>query len=110
GETAFQHWQGWLKMMSEARGLHPIAVLVNLLGSVREAIIGLLGIGFFALKEGLWLFISLALIFLVCTIIISFLSWFRYTYRVEVGELRIEYVILIRKTRYIAKNRVQLID
>lgn len=97
-------------MMSEARRLHPIAVLFNLLGSVREAIIGFLGIGFFSLKEGLWLFISFALIFLVFTIIISFLSWFRYTYRVEEGELRIEYGILIRKKRYISKNRIQSID
>src|SRR5699024_2033783 len=40
----------------------------------------------------------------------SFLSWLRFTYRVEDNELRIEQGIFIRKKRYISINRIHKID
>src|SRR5699024_6653828 len=40
----------------------------------------------------------------------SIASWYRFTYRVEEDELRIEHGIFIRKQRDISKNRIQSID
>src|SRR5699024_1446035 len=49
-------------------------------------------------------------IFLILLITFSILSWYRFSYRVENEELRIEYGIFIRNKRYISKNRIQSID
>src|SRR5699024_1932498 len=55
-----------------------------------------------------------ALLFLLALAIIlmvsSILSWFRFTYRVEAGELRIEQGVSIRKKRYISLNRIHKMD
>src|SRR5699024_12741197 len=55
-----------------------------------------------------------ALLFLLALAIIlmvsSILSWFRFTYRVEAGELRIEQGVFIRKKRYISLNRIHKMD
>src|SRR5699024_5598829 len=77
---------------------------------IKETILGL-GIGSIAIfkqspKYGL-IFIG---VFGLFTVVNSILSWFRYTYRVEDGELRIEQGIIKRKKRFISLNRIHKID
>ncbi|WP_369385698.1 PH domain-containing protein [Mesobacillus boroniphilus] len=38
------------------------------------------------------------------------LSWYRFTYRIEQGELRIEYGLIVRKKRFIPFDRIQSLD
>ncbi|MFZ3578910.1 PH domain-containing protein [Virgibacillus sp. DJP39] len=95
--------------MSEKQRLHPSAVFFTLLKTFKELIVSI-GIGFFAFRDaGLYFVLGVGALILVM-LVFSILSWYRYTYRVEDDELRIEYGILIRKKRYISKNRIQSID
>ncbi len=54
-----------------------------------------------------WWGISLMLLVLFVT---GFVNWLRFTWRVEEGELRIEQGLLVRKKRYVPRDRIQAID
>ncbi len=96
--------------MFEAKRLHPAAILFNLIKTVREFLFAII-LGFISFRdESMLYFLLITAGFLVIFIITSILTWYRYTYRVEDDELRIEYGVFIRKKRYISKNRIQSID
>lgn len=77
---------------------------------LKETILGL-GVGLIiTLKESVLYFLIFVAVFLVLLIISSFLSWLRFTYRVEDSELRIEQGVFVRKKRYISINRIHKID
>lgn len=107
-------------MMSKPTRLHPIALLIGIVKSFREAIIPLVVTFFvfwrgeiviegesFWLKFGPYLFIFT---FIVLTIISNFTKWLRYTYRLEESELRIEHGLFVKKKRYIPFERIQSLD
>lgn len=95
---------------TKPRRLHPAAMFFNLVKLFKETILGL-GIGLIiTFKESLFYFILFVSLFLVLFIVFSILSWYRFTYRVEDNELRIEEGIFIRKKRYISINRIHKID
>ena len=87
--------------------LHPVSILFNCIKTAREGIF-LIVFGFITFDR--FYFILLLAIFSLLGILLSVLSWYRFTYRLEAGELRIEYGVLIRKKRYISINRIQSID
>ncbi|WP_461176838.1 PH domain-containing protein [Virgibacillus ainsalahensis] len=96
--------------MSKQQRLHPAAILFNFVKSIREAIF-LIVLGFITFRdESLFYFILIGSVFLIILITSSALSWYRFTYRVENDELRIEYGVFIRRKRFISKNRIQSID
>ncbi|WP_077324604.1 PH domain-containing protein [Virgibacillus siamensis] len=96
--------------MSEQKRLHPAAVFFNFIKVVKEAAFAII-LGFITFQDtSLLYFVLGASAVLILLIVFSVLSWYRYTYRVEDDELRIEYGIFIRKKRYISKNRIQSID
>ncbi|TRM13206.1 PH domain-containing protein [Lentibacillus cibarius] len=96
--------------MFEAKRLHPAAILFNLIKTVREFLFAII-LGFISFRdESMLYFLLITAGFLVIFMITSILTWYRYTYRVEDDELRIEYGVFIRKKRYISKNRIQSID
>ena len=95
--------------MSEPKRLHPIATVINCLKLLKELIIPFLVFVVFGSKNGLFqLIASLGVIVLV--LIIGILTWLRFTYRLEDGELRIEYGVFVRKKRYIPFERIQSLD
>src|SRR5699024_7983178 len=93
-----------------AQRVHPAGMIFNFIKAIKDSILGL-GAGTIAFIQNsfFWALIFLA-IFLFILITLSMLSWFRFTYRVEAGELRIEKGILIRKKRYIPIHRIHKID
>ncbi len=96
--------------MSEAKRLHPAAIIFNFIRSLREAIF-LIIFGYLTFSDTYFLYFILGGVALLLVLIAtSVLSWYRFTYRVEEEELRIEYGVLVRKKRYISKNRIQSID
>ncbi len=96
--------------MSEPKRLHPAAIFFNFIRVMREALFAII-LGFITFKdEGFLYFILGASGLTILFLVFSIWSWFRYTYRIEDDELRIEYGIFIRKKRYISKNRIQSID
>lgn len=98
--------------MSEQKRLHPISAMINFLKSLKELILPFVfiflfggnGVGF-----KLWQVIF-AGVFILFSLIIGVLSWLRFTYRVEDGELRIESGLFIKKKRYIPFERIQSLD
>ncbi|MFD1038371.1 PH domain-containing protein [Virgibacillus byunsanensis] len=96
--------------MSKGTRLHPAAIFFNFIKVLRESIFALV-LGFITFKgDSFFYFILVASILLLMLLVYSALSWYRYTYRIEDEELRIEYGIFIRKKRFISKNRIQSID
>jgi putative membrane protein len=98
--------------MSEPKRLHPIAAVVNALRQLKELIIPFLVFVVFGSRGTNWdLFYFYGSIGAVVLIFVyGVLTWYRFTYRIEQGELRIEYGLIIRKKRYIPFDRIQSLD
>jgi putative membrane protein len=55
-----------------------------------------------------YFFLALCALILISTVF-SWLSWFKFRYRLEAGELYVERGVFVKKKRYIQKKRVQAI-
>ncbi|MDF0727682.1 PH domain-containing protein [Cytobacillus sp. S13-E01] len=100
--------------MSEPRRLHPVAALVNFVKQLKEMFIPVVLFIFFGGQgqDTFWqiiYFIGVGVLIIIL-LIVGVLHWYRYTYRVEDEELRIEYGVIVRKKRYIPLERIQTID
>lgn len=98
--------------MSEPKRLHPVATVINFLKSLKELILPFVFLFLFGgngVSFSLWK-VSFAAIFILFSLIIGVLSWLRFTYRVEDGELRIESGLFVKKKRYIPFERIQSLD
>lgn len=96
--------------LTKPRLLHPAAMLFNLVKTIKETILGL-GVGLIIVfQQSFFYFGIFTSLLLLLFIIYSVLSWYRFTYRVEDNELRIEEGIFVRKKRYISINRIHKID
>lgn len=87
--------------------LHPVTILFNIIRTARE---GIFLIVFGLITFDRFYFILLLAVFVLLGLLLSVLSWYRFTYRLEAGELRMEYGVFVRKQRYISINRIQSID
>jgi putative membrane protein len=100
--------------MNNPKRLHPIAAVLRFLRSLRELAIPLFIFIFVGGRGEDRLFDTLYFIGIIAIIIgmliYGILSWFRFTYRVEDEELRIEYGVIVTKKRYIPLERIQTID
>jgi putative membrane protein len=106
--------------MSKPHRLHPAAILILAIKSAHQlAKSALIPFGAWlvsqASKHGLtgrhllWV-VAGVLALLVLAIGWGILSWRRFTYRVEDGELRLEHGIIQRQKRFIPRERIQSID
>lgn len=95
--------------MSEPKRLHPITAIINCLKLLKEMIFPFLIFVVFGSKSIVFQLIITAVI-IVAVLISGFLSWLRFTYRLEEDELRIEYGVFVRKKRYIPFERIQSLD
>lgn len=97
--------------MSEAKRLHPAAIIFRAINTLRRSIFGLLPIILLASNDGFFKYVILGVIVLtIVFIIFSVVGWMKFTYQLEEDQLRIEQGIFIRKKRTISKNRIQSID
>src|SRR5690606_15349798 len=102
-----------MKMMFEPRRMHPVAGFLSFLKQLKEFILPFLvflfvGTGDSNLFDRIFYIGSGAIILIL--LVFGILHWYRFTYRVEEGELRIEYGVIIRKKRFIPIERIQTID
>ena len=97
--------------MSELQRQHPAAALANAFDIIRTNFITII-ILFFVGSSGregdftLYWIVGTFLFLLIWGVI----SWFRFEFSVEEGELRIERGVLVRKKIYLTSDRIQVID
>lgn len=99
--------------MSKAKRLHPIASVIHTGKRVKRLVIPILAILFSGGRDsaGSLLFAMLAsAVIVIFTFISGLISWYRYTYKMEADELRIEYGIFVKKKRFIPYERIQSMD
>lgn len=105
-------------MMSEKNRLHWITAVIELLKTLKEAIIPLLVIvvanGIGRERSGNFWLDNLTILtfgaFVVFTAVAGFIKWKRFVYWFEDGELRIEHGLFVKKKRYIPFERIQSVD
>lgn len=85
--------------MSEPKRLHPVAVISTVLKQLKDMIFPILAFTVFGgrgSERGIFsLLIPLAVI--IFALITGIISWLRFTYRIEEGELRVESGVFVRK-------------
>ncbi|WP_071458898.1 PH domain-containing protein [Bacillus massilinigeriensis] len=96
--------------MSEPKRMHPIAAVLNTVRQIKDMIVPfgvfvIFGSNNFDLGYLVGA-LGVAILFLVAGVI----SWYRFTYRIEEGELRIEYGLFVKHKRYIPFERIQSLD
>ncbi|MDQ0155658.1 PH domain-containing protein [Robertmurraya andreesenii] len=98
--------------MSEPKRLHPITAVLNGLKTLKELIIPFFAFVVFGSKGIGTILIPIigGAVILILILASGIVSWLRYTYRLEEGELRIEYGLFVRKKRYIPFERIQSLD
>ena len=98
--------------MFEPKRLHPIFIVITIGKRIKDLLFTFIALFFIGNKgNGGWIFLlGAAAIAVISIIIMSILSWLRYTYRLEQEELRIEYGVFVRKKRYIPFERIQSLD
>src|SRR5699024_6830152 len=88
-----------------------IAAIIFMFGKTIKELIFAFGVGvIFALREAVHYVYYVGGAFFLIVLVISILSWMRFTYRVEENELRVESGIFIRKKKYVPINRIHTID
>lgn len=98
--------------MSKPKRLHPISAIINLLKQLKELIVPFIVFVVLGSKGTKWdyFYLVASVVTVVYVLIVGIISWLRYTYRMEDGELRIEYGVFVRKKRYIPFEKIQSLD
>lgn len=99
--------------MFEAKRLHPIAIVLNALKILKEAFIPMIVLLFVqGGGDSAWDYFELVIpaVYLIGSIVFGTVTWFRFTYRVEDDEIRIDSGLIVKKKRYIRLERIQSID
>ena len=99
--------------MFEPKRLHPIAIILNIIKTIKELVLPfLLVVVLPGNNDNIpsWVQPLVISIIVVLIILRAFIQWLRFTYRIESGEFRIESGVFIRKKRYIKFDRIQSID
>jgi putative membrane protein len=101
---------GSQKKMFEFRRQHPVAAISRALGLIRGNVVTIIVLLFIGSRSGeasilIWIGGGFAFLLLVGTI-----TWWRFLYRIEDGELHIKQGVFVRKDLFLTKDRVQVID
>jgi putative membrane protein len=98
--------------MSEPKRLHPITAVIHFFKSLKDfffPFVVVLLFGGDGLSLNFWETIFTSA-FIILSLVNGIMSWLRYSYRIEDGELRIESGVFVRKKRYIPFERIQSLD
>ncbi|MEX0823273.1 MAG: PH domain-containing protein, partial [Balneolaceae bacterium] len=101
---------GSQKKMFEFRRQHPVAAISRALGLIRGNVVTIIVLLFIGSQSGeasilIWIGGGFAFLLLIGTI-----TWWRFLYRIEDGELHIKQGVFVRKDLFLTKDRVQVID
>ncbi|MEW9503053.1 PH domain-containing protein [Jeotgalibacillus marinus] len=100
--------------MSEEKRLHPISTIISFVKHLKDAVIPLVLLLFLNRgdQDSFLSYMPLIVLgaFLIVILFLGILKWWRFTYRLEDGELRIEYGLFVKKKRYIPFERIQSLN
>ncbi|KAA0544578.1 PH domain-containing protein [Bacillus sp. BGMRC 2118] len=100
--------------MNNPKRLHPVAAVLRFLQSLKELAVPLVVFLFVGgrgeEKAFDLIFIAGTLVLVVGMLVFGILTWLRFTYVVEEGELRIEQGVFVRNKRFIPLEKIQTID
>lgn len=96
--------------MFEPKRLHPVAMLVKMVKSIKEIIAALIVLVVTNFGNFRFLLIVGTAIGAVFIIILSILHWLKFTYRLEENEFRVEQGVFLKKKRYVPFERIQSIN
>ena len=99
--------------MSEAKRLHPIAILLNVGKILKEALIPFLLFFFLqSSSDSPWSYFELIILggYLVISLLTGIITWYKFTYEIDEDEIRIRSGVFIKKERFIRLERIQSID
>ncbi|MCG1023996.1 PH domain-containing protein [Sutcliffiella horikoshii] len=99
--------------MFEKRRMHPAAIVVGFFKQLRELLFPIILFVFFGSTGDGWfgvVYIGVMLLWFAGLIVVGILSWYRFYYWIEDGELRMEYGVFVRKRRFIPQERIQTLD
>lgn len=100
-------------MMYEKRRMHPAAIVVGFFKQLRELLFPIILFLFFGSRGDGWfgiIYIGVMILWFAGLIVVGILSWYRFYYWIEDGELRMEYGVFVRKRRFIPQERIQTLD
>jgi putative membrane protein len=93
--------------------MHPAAIVVAFFAQLRELLFPIILFVFFGSRgDGFfgYIYIAVMAIWFAGLIVVGIISWYRFYYWIEDGELRMEYGVLVKKRRFIPQERIQTID
>ncbi|MCW9708637.1 PH domain-containing protein [Fodinibius salsisoli] len=96
--------------MSEPQRQHPVAAITKALDIIRGNFITILILIFIGGGDQAVFTLYWILGTIVALLVWGVISWLRFSFQVEEGELRIEQGVLIRKKLYLTSDRIQVID
>ncbi len=100
-------------MMYEKRRMHPAAIVVGFFKQLRELLFPIILFVFFGSTGEGWfgvVYIGVMVLWFAGLLVTGILSWYRFYYWIEEGELRMEYGVFVRKRRFIPQERIQTLD
>ncbi|NGP46256.1 PH domain-containing protein [Bacillaceae bacterium SIJ1] len=92
--------------MSRKR-LHPLHILFSLLKGVREMLFPFIAVILFG--QSIWVLWGVLAV-VVIGLLTSVIGWWRFTYAVEDAQLHITQGLIIRKNRYISREKIHSLD
>ncbi|MBU7596020.1 PH domain-containing protein [Metabacillus halosaccharovorans] len=98
-------------MMFEPKRIHPVGMILSFVNMIKSYIIPAIIFFFVSSNESFNLYIIIGGCLLILFVVVtSILEWWKFTYIIEDGELRIEHGIFVKKKRYIPIERIQTIN
>ncbi|MED4534246.1 PH domain-containing protein [Metabacillus fastidiosus] len=98
-------------MICKPKRIHPIGVILTFIKRLKDLVLPAIFILFVGSEGMIKTILTIGFIVLIFVLLVgSFFSWMKFTYRIEEGEIRIEYGIFVKKKRYIPIERIQNIN
>ena len=98
-------------MMFEPKRIHPVGMILSFFSIIKSYIIPAIVFFIFGNNGNFNVYFVIGAIFLfILIVVMSFLEWWKFSYWVEDGELRIEHGVFVNKKRYIPIERIQSIN
>ncbi len=98
--------------MTNSKRVHPAAIFVSFFSTLKGLIIPII-LAFFVGGTSDFVFLSpktIILLVILVTFIYSFFQWLTFRYSIENGELQVMQGILVKKNRYVRREKVVSVD